>query len=249
MNAMTTIISSNWTNGGSVNCEDRGWRLAIPPGPARQYRLAQLDDYTGLTRRQFPSHPPRTLSLRARVSAGFSAGTWGFGFWNDPFGFALGLDGNPARLPALPNAAWFFFASPHNHLSFQPDKPAQGFLAQTFRAPGFHPLLAPAALAFPFARPTTHKLLGRVIEGDGVALRVDPAEWHAYKLRWDRERVIFEVDAIVVLETSITPKPPLGLVIWIDNQYAAFTANGKLAWGTLECDQAAALEIEALELK
>jgi hypothetical protein len=244
---MTMNLNTSVTNGGAVTRDDRRWRLNLPPGSALQYRLAQLDDYTRLVRRRFPSHPPRTLSLRARTSAGFSAGTWGFGLWNDPFGITLGLDGNPPRLPALPNAAWFFFASSHNHLSFREDKPAQGFLAQTFRSPGFHPMLIPAALAFPVARRTTRRLLGRVIDEDAAALRVDPAEWHIYRITWELGRVVFEVDQEVVFETPVSPRPPLGLVIWIDNQYAAFTPQGRIAWGTLECDQEAWLEIDDLE--
>lgn len=236
--SLTPAASVSPTSGG-------GHLLKIPAGPSGRYRLAQLEDYSGLARAKFPAHPPRTLSLRARVSAGFCAGTWGFGFWNDPYGPTL----NPPRvLPALPNAAWFFHASPHNYLSFREDKPAHGFLAQTFRAPGFHPLLVPAALTLPFARQTTRRLLSRIIDEDGIALSVDPAQWHAYRLRWGQKRVIFEVDEVVVLETSVSPNPPLGLVIWIDNQYAAFTPQGKIAWGFLNCDEAAWLEIENLEL-
>jgi hypothetical protein len=39
------------------------------------------------------------------------------------------------RLPALPNTAWFFFASPPNYLSLRDDLPAQGALAAVFRSP------------------------------------------------------------------------------------------------------------------
>jgi hypothetical protein len=40
----------------------------------------------------------------------------------------------------------------------------------------------------------------------------------------------------------------LGLVIWIDNQYAAFTPDGRLASGLLEGKEEW-LEIEGLEIK
>ncbi len=93
--------------------------LSIPAGKADQYRLAQLDDYAQLRRGQFPLHAPRGLRLSARTSSGSIPGTWGFGFWNDPFGLSLGFGGNPFRLPVLPNAAWFFGASDENYLSFQ----------------------------------------------------------------------------------------------------------------------------------
>ena len=96
-----------------------------------------------------------SLSLRARTSSISPAGTWGFGLWNDPFGLSLGFGGSPFRLPALPNAVWFFYASKQNYLSFTDDKArrhGKGFLAQTFRSPKFHPLLILAGLALPFSR-------------------------------------------------------------------------------------------------
>jgi hypothetical protein len=242
-------LTTSAVNGGALTRDGRSWRLSIPPGPAGQYRLAQLEDYRGLTRGRFASRPARSLSLRARTSAGFQAGTWGFGLWNDPFGMALGLDGTPPRLPALPNTAWFFFASPQNYLSFREDKPAQGFMAQSFRSPAIHPLLVPAGLAFPFSRRTTRRLLSRVIAEDARLVSADTTEWHAYRLGWERERVSFWMDEAVILETQVSPNGPLGLVIWIDNQYAAFTPEGRLGWGTLECGQEAWLDIEDLEIK
>ncbi len=123
--------------GGQVDRLDAagGWRLSLPPGPAGQYRWAQLDDYIPLPRRRFLWTPPVRLSLEARVSAPGLPGTWGFGFWNDPFQASLGLGGTARRLPALPNAAWFFYASPPNFLAFRDDLPAQGLLAATFRLP------------------------------------------------------------------------------------------------------------------
>jgi len=58
--------------------------------------------------------PPCTFSLHARLSGTDLPGTWGFGLWNDPFGLSLGFGGQAARLPALPQAAWFMHASPPN---------------------------------------------------------------------------------------------------------------------------------------
>ena len=48
---------------------------------------------------------------------------------------------------------------------------------------------------------------------------------------WNQERVIFEVDGSTVLETNVSPIPPLAAVIWIDNQYAAFTPRVKWRLG------------------
>ena len=229
----THKLLTRFSKGASVAETQKGFRLTIPESRHFSYRLAQLDDYNYLPRRKFPHHS-LTLSLRARASSDSIPGTWGFGVWNDPFVLSLGLGGVPVRMPALPNAAWFFGASPESHLSFRDDKPGQGFLAQTFRAPAFHPLLISAGLAFPFSRKTTRRLLGRVIEEDGVALSVDVTQWHRYSLEWSQKRVLFEVDHVSVLETPVSPLGPLGVVIWIDNQYAAFTPEGKIGLGLLQ---------------
>lgn len=244
-----------------------GWRMDIPAGDASAYRFAQLDDYSRLPRPRFPSQPPLTLSLRARTSGASVVGTWGFGLWNDPFGLSLGFGGNPFRLPALPNAIWFFHASgndvvrngiPHsptsagfhpaprggNWLSFS-DKPGNGFLAQTFRSPKIpSPLLASLGLlSLPIALPTlatrrTRKwlrwLAGRFIRDDAVRLSVDQTQWHAYRLEWSLTRSAFWVDDALVFESPVSPRPPLGLVIWIDNQFAKFTPEGEIGFGVLE---------------
>ncbi len=134
------------------------WRLTTDSGPSGRYRLAQLDDYHHLRRKQFPWRPPCTLALQTRASAADLPGTWGFGLWNDPFGAGLAYGGT-RLLPALPQAAWFFFASDQNHLSFRGDMPAAGPLAGVFRSPRlptwpFLPLglAAPMLLARPVSR-------------------------------------------------------------------------------------------------
>jgi hypothetical protein len=253
-----TQLIPRYTPGANVEEISRGdhhkaYRLSVPAGSANQYRLAQLDDYAKSKRNQFPLRPPISLSLSARASSESMPGTWGFGLWNDPFGLSLGFGGNPFRLPALPNAVWFFGASKESHLSFRDDKPGQGFLAQTFRSPKFHPLLIPAGLTLPFSRKTTRRLMGRVIGEDGIDLssgdqRVAPTEWHRYKLDWREDRVSFEVDSSQVFESPVSPHPPLGLVIWIDNQFAAFTPEGNLGFGVLENPEPAWLEIKDIDV-
>ena len=57
-----------------------------------------------------------------------------------------------------------------------------------------------------------------------------------------------EVDDLQVFESRVSPKPPLGLVIWLDNQYAAFTPEGKIGFGVLENTEPAFLEIRELEI-
>ncbi|MBK9603452.1 MAG: hypothetical protein IPO36_16670 [Anaerolineales bacterium] len=213
--------------------------MGIQKGDSLHYRGSQLDDYSQLPRHRFP-HRSLTLSLRAKATSSSLPGTWGFGLWNDPFGLSLGFGGSPFRLPALPNAVWFFYASPQNYLSFTGDKPAQGFLAQTFRSPIFHPLLIPAGLALPFSRKVTRNLLGKVIGEDSVALSVDVTQWHEYRLEWGAKRSAFWVDDVLVFESPVSPNAsrPLGVVIWIDNQFAAFTPEGKISFGVLKNDEA-----------
>ena len=123
---------------------------------------------------------------------------------------------------------------PKNGGSAQGEVAANGFMAQTFRSPMFHPLLIPAGLALPFSRATTRKLLGRVIDEDSSALSVDTTQWHRYSLEWSPQGVAWDVDEVRVFESPVSPNPPLGLIIWIDNQYAAFTPEGRLAAGVLE---------------
>ncbi|MBN8657761.1 MAG: family 16 glycosylhydrolase [Anaerolineae bacterium] len=236
-------MKARTTPGAAIEKTEKGYLMKIPAGDSSSYRFAQIDDYFGLPRRNFPHHS-LTLSLRARTSSLSLPGTWGFGIWNDPFGMSLGFGANRFRLPTLPNAAWFFGASQENHLSFS-DKPAQGFLAQSFRSPKFHASLIPAGLVLPFSPKTTRRMLSKVIAEESSALGVDVTQWHSYKLEWSEKRVVWYVDEARVFESQVSPNPPLGLVIWIDNQYAAFTPAGKISFGVLEGNEEW-LEIEDL---
>jgi len=213
-------------------------RLTISAGPAGEYRLAQLDDYNHLSRAQFSWRPPVTIALQARASHAEIPGTWGFGLWNDPFGIKFGFGGEHL-LPALPNAAWFFFASPPNHLSLNDNLPGRGALAATFRAPPIPTwILAPGLLTLPllFLRPAARlirKLASQVIQQDAVQLDIDPTTWHRYRLDWDKTKVDFSVDGSQVYSTLVSPRGPLGFVLWIDNQFAAWSPDGLLNYGTL----------------
>lgn len=230
-------------------------RLHVPPGPAGRYRLAQVDDYHHLPRARFPWKPPLRLSLEARVSHPEVLGTWGFGLWNDPF-FAVGLGfgGTVRWLPALPNTAWFFHASPPNHLTLRDDLPAQGFLAAVFSSPRLPSLLL--ALGMPFlplllwrpAARAVRRLARTVVQEAAASLDLDPTQWHAYALEWRAKGVRFTVDGQAVLETPVSPRGPLGLVLWVDNQFAAFQPEGRLAFGTLACEEPAFLEIASLSV-
>jgi len=228
---------------------EASWRLSVPAGPAGRYRLAELDDYGGLRRRSFPWKPPFQMSLRARASAALIPGTWGFGVWNDPFGLGILSRAGGARLPALPEAAWFFFASPPNHLSFRDDLPAQGALAATFRSAHLPAALmalglpAAAFLAIPAAARLLRRLARRFVHQDARLLQLDPTEWHTYRMDWSQGTVHFYVDDRSVFQTGVAPSGPLGLVIWIDNQYAAFPPDGRLRYGTLPAQDEAWIEV------
>ena len=241
------------TPGAALTRIADGWRLEIPAGKKGAYRLAQLDDYTTISRRHFPHTPPLILSLCARVSASNLPGTWGFGLWNDPFGFSLGFGGTAGRLPVLPNAAWFFHASPPNWLAVHDEIPAQGFFAGMIQSPSLPSLLvapgllvAPLLTIRPFSR-LLRRLASRRLQQDAVAITVDDTVWHQYSFIWLRAGLSFKIDGETILQTAIAPSPPLGLVIWIDNQFAAWTPQGRLAAGTLE-NPAAWLDIGSVEI-
>jgi hypothetical protein len=254
-NVIVTLRLQAYTTTGALVDQGPagGWRLEIPAGPVGRYRLAQLDDYRRLSRRAFSWHAPFNLSLKARASHASIPGTWGFGLWNDPFGLAF-LQGGGVRTPALPNAAWFFFASPPNYLSLRDDLPPYGALAATFQSPGWPswPFLAaipftPLLLIRPLAR-WMRRRARQIVKQDAVALAIDPAEQHSYRLEWRIDRVIFWVDNTLILDTPVVPIGPLGLVIWIDNQYAALPPDGRVGYGTLPNLQPAWIIIEDVSI-
>ncbi len=230
------------------------WRLIIPEGPAGRYRLAQLDDYLHRRRSAFPWRPPLRLNLRARVSDAALPGTWGFGLWNDPFNMSMGLGGTARRLPALPDTAWFFYASSPNYLALWDTHPAHGFLASTFSSTDIPVLLlamgSPVAplLAWPRAAAKLRRLARRFVREDAARLEIDPVAWHTYCLEWRADRVRFLLDGELRFETTTAPRAPLGLVLWIDNQYVAFPPTGRLRFGRLPNPEPAWLELADLEM-
>ena len=216
-----------------------GWRLRLLETPEDVYSLAQLDDYRSLRRGQFRWQPAAQLSLEAKVSARDLPGTWGFGFWNDPF--SIGLPGKSMKrpLPTLPNAAWFFYGSSENFLSFQETSQKAGLRAATFRSPLIPSVFSLGAIPFaplllwPFTARIIRNLAGRLIAEDSRRLVVDVTSWHVYQLIWQREKVFFFIDDEKVFQTSISPRGKLGLVIWIDNQFMQFRPNGVFKFGLL----------------
>ena len=239
MSSQALRLRGRVTIGGHIQTRRPGCRrLSIPEGPGDCYRVAQLDDYAALSRSRFRWAPPVELRVTARVSALDLPGTWGFGWWNDPFSLHLGLSGATRRLPALPNAAWIFYAAPPNYLALRDDHPAQGLLAATFSSPRLPaPLLALGLPAVPLLMsPCTARLVRsvarRFVREDAAVLPLDPTQWHTYGLVWTEDVVRVTVDGVVAFSTPVVPTGRLGLVLWIDNQYAAFPPDGHLRVGS-----------------
>lgn len=229
--------------------------LEIPAGSKFQYRLAQLDDHGAHQRSRFHWKAPLTFSLQARVSAQALPGTWGFGLWNDPFNFAITHNLLMPRLPALPDAAWFFYASPENYLSVYDDLPSNGFLAATFsslKVPTAVLLLSSPIFALallPGAAQGVRRLLRRWVKQDAAQVQACLTDWHLYRIEWEAHHVAFYMDEVELKRTNIVPHPPLSLVIWIDNQYAALPPNGRLKFGDSANPEPAWMEIKDMRMQ
>ncbi len=224
------------------------WVLHLP-ATERGYVLAQLDDYAALPRRAFPWKPPLHLVLQARVEPAAPPGTWGFGFWNDPWAF---LGGAGRRLPTGPQALWFFGASRPNWLSLHPEVPPHGFFAGVTRwqAPALAlylvGLLGPL-LWLPRARERIRNQVARWMAQWGVALE-PPTQWQTFEILWEPHRVTFRQQGETVGTTPLVPRAPLGLVIWVDNQFAAWEPRRGPRWGTLPLPQPTTLWVRGVQV-
>lgn len=251
---MLTNLRKLEIGGGHVEMQSGISNLEIP-ALSHGYADAQLDDYQGVTRGAFPWRPPLTFSLNARASSPAPNGTLGFGFWNDPFALSLGGGGAVRRLPAAPQAAWFFYGSPPNDLSFGGDKPGAGWLAMTMRSQRIPSLLlaVPAAAAFLLSRlhilrGPLFRLMRSVLSVESAALDIGLDAWHSYRIDWRADQVDFFVDGEPVLHTAVTPHPPLGLVLWIDNQFLHASPTAGLRFGLIPTDHKQSLELQELRV-
>jgi hypothetical protein len=268
--------------GGRIETTPSGSRLILPPCSASRYSDAQLDDYAGLPRRLYPHRPPLRLSLRARFSHEGTynfemaedflteavgnrrsphtarsetraeqdslTGTAGFGFWNNPFG-------PQSKLPALPQAIWFFYASPPSNMALARDVPGSGWKAACIDA-GRAAALAWSPLALPIILlcrwPRLYRAIWpraqRALAISETPLYADMTDWHTYELEWRRDGARWSVDGEAQLETDRAPRGPLGFVVWIDNQYAVITPQGKFGFGTLDAPFEQWVELADLKL-
>ena len=63
------------------------------------------------------------------------------------------------------------------------------------------------------------------------------------------ERVRFFLDGGLLLETSHAPAGPLGLVVWLDNQFLQIAPWGHFRWGVVAKEEAQWLEIDWLAVE
>lgn len=236
--------------GGAIEIADSRLRLALPGARHGVYSDAQIDDYTGLRAARYPWRPPLRLEVVARASHPFAQadsdpeapemgqaflhGTAGFGFWNYPLTRAGGM-------PRLPDAVWFFGASPPSNMALVPGVAGWGWKAQVVHAHRWRSLTLalPTAGAVGWARLTGRegaaaRHVRRFAGASEALLDAELTEWHTYTLDWRPEQANFWVDGAQVLSAPAPPAGPLGFVAWIDNQYAIATPRGSFGFGTLD---------------
>lgn len=230
---------------GQLEPGEGSLRLALLASSGRRLSDAQIHDYPG-GRRSFRWSPPLELRVRARFShpAGEFLGTAGFGFWNHPFT-------HYDEVVAPPNNVWFFYASPPSAMELVPDVPGWGWKAAVLdggHLPRAAMALASLLLRIPALTPLLGRQARRSVRAAEALLPVDMTAWHEYRLRWQPDGCTFWVDGQEVLSTPYAPRPPLGFVAWVDNQYAVARPDGRFAFGRLEIPRYQWLELEAVEI-
>jgi hypothetical protein len=238
---------------GALGRTDTTLRFVNVDTSCDEYTNAQIDDYQGLPRRDFPWRPPLRLTVRARFSHPYDtapkglSGTAGFGFWNDPFLMT------ERRLPTLPRALWFFYGSPPSDMKLDLGVPGDGWKAATIDA--LHPiafLLAPLAVpaAVLMNVPRFYRALWpplqRALKVREATADVPMTAWHTYVIQWGPKRAVFSIDGESVLESAPSPRGPLGFVMWLDNQYMIAKPWGRFGWGLLAAPGRQWLEIDRL---
>lgn len=247
------ILDQRWIQtrlgSGSLSITDSALRMMLQPVRQGTYADAQIDDYGTLARAAFPWRPPLRLEVRARASLpaaspesnqtsnDFLRGTAGFGFWNYPFS-ARG------DILMLPEAIWFFYASPPSNMALVPGIPGWGWKAQVVHTmrPGALLATLPTALATGWGllsgqTAPAARWLQRLSGTHETLLDAAMTAWHTYTLEWQVAEALFCVDDKRVLSVSQPPTCPLGFVAWLDNQYAIATPRGVLRFGTVSTEQ------------
>ena len=244
---------------GSLEFSGESLRLVNQDTTARTYSNAQIDDYQRLRRGAFLWRPPLRFTVAARFSHGGPltiengprlGGTAGFGFWNDPF-VMTGL-----RVPTLPRALWFFYGSPPSDMKLDLDTPGYGWKAATIDALGPAAFgLAPAALlAVPLMniRSFYRRLwppIQRALHICEAPVDASMTDWHTYGIEWGVRFARFSVDGRAILSCDTAPRGPLGLVLWLDNQYLVARPWGRFGYGYLSKPGKQWLELASLSVE
>jgi hypothetical protein len=243
--------------GGQVASADSLLRLSFEAATEDTYTDAQIDDYDA-PGRHFSWRPPLRMDVRARASNPAAhpkgtggrfalVGTAGFGFWNLPF--------NPyGKIFRLPEAVWFFYASPPSQMQLVPGSPGWGWKAQVVHTQRLGALAAglPTLASVAWARFTGNQIpaaqwVQRFSGTQESILDADLTTWHEYRLEWERTAARFWVDDTLVFTAPNPPRGPLGFVAWIDNQYAIATPRGHFHFGALNAGPQW-LEIDSLSI-
>jgi hypothetical protein len=258
--SFSTPLDRDWrrhvVGNGSLEPTGSSLRLVNTDASAGHYTNAQIDDYQGLPRRALKWRAPLRMTVRARFSlpagndsAGIE-GTAGFGFWNDPFMMT------GARVPTLPRAIWFFYASRPSNMKLDPATPGYGWKAATIDT--MRPValllapLAPLAVLLMNLRPIYRAFWPTVQRSLCIkesTVDAEMTEWHSYVIEWRREQAQFAVDGIAVLENAPSPWGPLGFVMWLDNQYMVVTPWGRFRWGLLDIPGRQWMEVDRLTIE
>ena len=255
--SQTCIGSGLLSTAGSV------LSMSLAPTQQGQYADAQIDDYGQRARSDFPWRPPVRMEVRARSSLPAARvsdningttegteqlqGTAGFGFWNYPFSVR-------GDVLMLPEAVWFFYASPPSNMTLVPGVAGFGWKAQVIHAmrPGALLAAIPTALATGWGhlsndtQPAARWM--QILSGAQEALLpVEMTAWHTYTLEWRTGIARFWVDGTQVLSAQHPPQRALGFVAWLDNQYAIATPRGVLRFGSVACG-AQQFEIDSIRI-
>jgi hypothetical protein len=245
---MNGPLDAHWQQirigGGEIASVDSLMRLSFEAATDDQYTDAQIDDYSTPRGSRFSWRPPLRLEVRARASnppahpngtqGRFAlVGTAGFGFWNLPF--------SPSgKVFRLPDAVWFFYASPPSQMQLVPGSPGWGWKAQIVHTQRLGVLLAgpPTLAAVAWGRLSGNRApasrwVQRLSGTHETILDADLTTWHDYQLEWRRDTARFWVDGAPVFTAPNPPRGPLGFVAWLDNQYAIATPRGQFHFGAL----------------
>ena len=134
--------------------------------------------------------------------------------------------------------------------------PGYGWKAATIDTMRPHALLlapfVPVAVPLMNIRPFYHAvwpIIQRAVNVEEAVIAAETTEWHTYAIEWRKEHDQFTVDGTTVLKNAPSPWGPLGLVMWLDNQYMVVTPWGRLGWGLLDISGCQWMEVDSLAIE